>query len=106
MKTLNRLLLLGFALTLVASAFAIYSGTTQVTIGHDTFSHIRQPWLHEVREVSLFGVLIWCLLFLRGEPALSRVGVIAVILACSAMVLPPKIFKEKITLPSLPESWH
>ena len=99
MKTLNRLLLLALCLTLVAAAFAIYSGTTQVTVGHDTFSYLKRPWLHELREISLFGVLIWCVLFLRREPTLARVGLIAVVLAFAVMALPPKILKQPITLP-------
>lgn len=106
MKTLNRLLLLALAIALVGAAYAIYDGTTQLTLGHTTVYHTREPWLHEVREVSLFGVLIWCLLFVRSQPAFVRVGLVAVILACAIMVAPPHILKEPITLPDWPKSWH
>jgi len=102
MKTLNRLFLLALSLTLVCAVFAIHTGTTQVTVGHETFSHIKLPWLRELREVSLFGVLIWCVLFLRREPTLARVGLVAVIVAFAVITLPPRIFKQPISLPG----WH
>ena len=103
MKTLNRLFLLGLVAALVGSAIAIYSGgTTQISLGHDTLYHLKWPWLHNVREVSFFAVLAWCLLFLRREPTAARIGLVAVLLAFALMTLPPRIFKQPIEVPS----WH
>ena len=103
MKTLNRIFFLGLVAALVASACALYSGgMTEISLGHDTFYHLKWPWLHNVREVSLFAVLVWCLLFLRREPTLARIGLVAVLLAFAFMTLPPRIFKHPLEVPS----WH
>jgi len=102
MKTFNRLLLVVLSLSLLAAVYAMHSGMTQVGVGHDTFSTIKWPWLHEVREVSIFGVLGWCLCFLRREPTFARVGLAAVILAFVIMNLPVAHAKEF----HAPPNWH
>lgn len=102
MKTLNRLLLILLSLTLVATVYLMHSGTTQLTLGHDSFYSVKWPWLHEVREISIFAVLGWCLLFLRREPTFARIGLAAVILAFVIMNWP---LAHDWHLPELPV-WH
>jgi hypothetical protein len=102
MRILTRLLLLALAVTLLAASYGMYSGTRSLTIGHDTFYNFKWPWLHEVRQISLFGTLIWCLLFVKRDSAWVRFGLIAVILASLLIILPPNSIKH----PVLPASWH
>ncbi len=102
MKTLNRLLLLALATALVLSALVSYSNITEIPVLHDTYYHIKYPWLLEVRHVSLFGVLVWCVLFVRSEPFFVRIGLMAVILAFTFILLPPHILRHPIDLPG----WH
>jgi hypothetical protein len=99
MKTLNRLFLLALSLTLLASVYAMHSGMTQVNFSHETYYAIKWPWLRDVREIGIFGVLGWCVLFVRREPAFVRMGLMAVILSFGIMNLPPRLAKE---LPALP----
>jgi len=98
MKTLNRLLLLALSGALLAAVYLIHANTTQISIGHDSFYSIKWPWLHEVREGSIFGVLGWCLLFLRRDPTFARVGLAAVILAFVIMNWPA----HGVHLPDMP----
>jgi hypothetical protein len=98
MKTLSRLLLLGLAVTLVASVVAIHANITEVPYGHDTYYTMRYPWLHNARQISLFGVIIWCLLFLRSEPVFARIGLVALLLSFTVMALPPKVLKDSPAL--------
>jgi hypothetical protein len=102
MKTLNRLLLVLLSLALLAAVYLMRSNTTQIDIGHDSFYTIKWPWLHEVREGSIFGVLGWCLLFLRRDPTFARVGLAAVIAAFVIMNWP---FNHDVHLPAMP-AWH
>jgi len=88
MKTLNRLLLVILSLALLTAVYQIHSNTTQITIGHDSFYAIKWPWLHDVREGAIFGVLGWCLLFLRRDPTFARIGLAAVIVAFVIMNWP------------------
>jgi hypothetical protein len=99
MKTLNRLFLLTLSLALLGAVYAMQSGMTQVNLTHETFYAIKWPWLRDVREVSIFGVLGWCVLFVRREPVFVRIGLIAVILAFGIMNLPPRLARELPTLP-------
>ncbi len=85
MKTLNRLLLILLAAAVLGSAYGKYTGTTHVAIGHDTIYTIHYPWLQKVWEVSLLGALVWSAIFLRREPTLARIGIIAVA-AASALL--------------------
>ena len=103
MKTLSRILLIVLSLALLAAVCAMHAGMTQINVGHDTHYRIKWPWLHEVRETAIFGVLVWCLLFLRREPTFARIGLAAVILAFAIMNLPAALAKE---LPGLPPVWH
>jgi hypothetical protein len=91
MKTLNRLLLLALSLALVAAVYAMQSNTTQISVGHETLYHMRWPWLHEVREVSIFAILIWSFIFVKREAAFVRIGLAALIIAFTLQNLPAKI---------------
>ena len=102
MKTLNRLFLLALAATLVGTAYAMYMNTVEIPLIHETYSKNHNPWLEEARHISLFGVLIWCVLFVRSEAFWVRVGLIAIIAAFSLQLLPPHILKHPLDLPS----WH
>lgn len=102
MKTLNRLLLVLLSLALLTAVYLMHTDTTQVTVGHDTFSSIKWPWVHEVREGAIFAVLGWCLLFLRREPTFARVGLAVIILAFVVMNLPPAHGGHL----SIPPVWH
>jgi hypothetical protein len=102
MKTLNRLLLVLLSVALLVAVYLMHSGTTQLTVGHETLSSIKWPWLHEIREATIFAVLGWCLLFLRRDPTFARIGLAAVILAFAIMNWP---FAHAWHLPELP-SWH
>jgi hypothetical protein len=102
MKTLNRFLLVALAVTLLAATYAMQTGMTQVNFGHATFYAIKWPWLHEVREICIFAVLGWCLLFTQREPVFVRIGLIALILTFVIMNLSPHFAKE---LPT-PPNWH
>jgi len=102
MKTLSRLLLLALAVTLVGSVIAIHADITEVPTGHDTYYTMHAPWLHHAHEISLFGVIIWCLLFLRSEPVFARIGLVALLLSFTVMALPPKVLKDSPAL----KNWH
>jgi hypothetical protein len=99
MKTLNRLLLVVLSVALLAAVWAMHSGMTQVHFTHETYYAIKWPWLRDVREVCLFCVLGWCVLFVRREPAFVRLGLVAIILAFAIMNIPPRLAKE---LPAFP----
>ncbi len=101
MKTLNRLLLLLLALTLLVTTYAMHAGMTRASIGHEMTYTLKWPWLSEVREISLYGVLGWCVLFVRSQPAFVRIGLVTVILAFVLMALPPKVIHELPTPPGL-----
>ena len=90
MRMLNRLLLVVLVIALLGAVYGMHTNTTQITLCHDNFYHIKWPWLQEVRQVSIFGVLIWCLLFVRKEPLWVRFGLVALIFAFAIMALPPK----------------
>ena len=96
MKTLNRLLLLLLCAALLGATYAMHTGTTQLSIGHDNFYTLKWPWLSNVHQVALYALLGWCVLFVKRETALVRVGLIAVILAFIIMALPPKTGLENL----------
>jgi hypothetical protein len=96
-KTLARIVLIVLGSMLLASVLAM-----QVDYGHETLYRIHYPWLREVREVSIFGVLIWCTLSVRRDPALVRLGLVALILAFAVMNLPLNEVHSAVTLPH----WH
>ncbi len=89
MKTFNRLLLVLLSVALLTATCSIYSGTTRSSFGHDTFYTFKWPWLLTMRHASLFGVLIWCVLFVKREPLFVRVGLMAVILALVIIIIVP-----------------
>jgi hypothetical protein len=89
MKTLNRLFLVVLAAALVGAVYAMHTNATQFTLGHATYFALKYPWLKEVREVTLFALLAWCLLFVKREPTFVRLGLVALIVACALMYLPP-----------------
>jgi hypothetical protein len=103
MKTLNRLLLLLLAFALVLSSYAMHAGITHATIGHEnTYTYnLKWPWLANVREFSLYAVLVWSFLFVRSQPVFVRIGLVSVILAFVIMALPPKVMHEIPTPPGL-----
>jgi hypothetical protein len=103
MKTLNRLLLLALATALLGATYAMHTGMTHVSIGHDNYYTMKWPWLSDVHQVALYAVLGWCLLFVKSEPLLVRVGLIAVLLAFIIMALPPKAGDPSALLKSV---WH
>ena len=100
MKTLNRLLLLILSVALLAAVYLMHTHTTQIKIGHDSFYSIKWDWLDDVREGSLFGLLGWCLLFLRREPTFARIGLAAVIIAIAMAFM-----NWPSHLPAMP-AWH
>jgi len=102
MKTLNRLLLLALAVTLVGSVYLMYMNTVEIPVLHETYYKSKYPWLLEARHISLFGVLIWCVLFARSEPVWVRLGLVAVLLAVAIPLLPPHLLRHPSDLPS----WH
>ena len=101
MKTLNRILLLLLAITLLITTYAMHAGMTRASIGHEMVYTLKWPWLSDAREISLYGVLAWCFLFVRSQPVFVRVGLAAVILAFVIMALPPKVIHELPTPPGL-----
>jgi hypothetical protein len=88
-KTLARIVLIVLGSMLLASVLAM-----QVDYGHETLYRIHYPWLREVREVSIFSV--------RRDPALVRLGLVALILAFAVMNLPLNEVHSAVTLPH----WH
>jgi xanthosine utilization system XapX-like protein len=102
MKTLSRLLLAGLAVTLVVSVVAIHANLTETPAIHGATYTMRAPWLHNVHQISLFGVVIWCLLFVRSEPMFARMGLVALLLSFTVMALPPKVLRDSPAL----RSWH
>jgi hypothetical protein len=98
MKTLSRLLLLALAVTLVASVVAIHADITEIPSGRSTYYAMHEPWLQKARQISLFGVTIWCLLFVRREPMFARIGLIALLLSFTVTALPPKVLKDSPAL--------
>ena len=88
MRTLNRLLLLVLSVALVATVWIMHLNMTRIEIGHETFYHIRWPWLQNVRDWSLFGALAWCLIFAQSETTFVRIGLVAVIVALVVMLVP------------------
>jgi hypothetical protein len=103
MKTLNRLLLIALSLALLGATYAMHTGMTHLSIGHDNYYTLKWPCLSEVREVAIYGLLGWCALFVKREPTLVRVGLIAVILAFVIMALPTKLGDPAALLKS---AWH
>jgi hypothetical protein len=100
---LARILLIALSVTLVVVVYAMRVNTTQISVGHDTFTAYHGTWLHEVREVTLYGVLIWCFIFARREPTFVRVGLAALFLAFLMTALSPATVKHAA---SAPLSWH
>ena len=98
MKTLSRLLLLALALTLVGSVVAIHADITEVSGPRGAIYTMPHPWLNHAHQISLFGVIIWCLLFLRSEPVFARIGLVALLLSFTVMALPPKVLKDSPVL--------
>jgi hypothetical protein len=90
MKTLNRLLLVLLAAALLGATYAMHTGMTHITIGHDNYYTMKWPWLSNVHQVALYGLLAWCLFFVKSEPLFVRIGLFAVILAFILMALPAK----------------
>jgi hypothetical protein len=85
LKTLNRLFILLLAAAVLGSAYGKYTGTTHVTIGHDNIYTIHYPWLQKVYVFSLLGSLIWSAVFLRREPNLARIAIVAVAAATALL---------------------
>ncbi len=101
-RLLNRIILIALVVALLAAVYATHANMTQINFGHDTLYAFKWTWLHQVREVCIFGILAWSLFFLRGEPLFARIGLAAVIIALAVMNLPPHLIKE---LP-VPPGWH
>ena len=53
---------------------------------------------HHAHDIGLFGTLIWCLLFLRSEPAFARIGLVALLLSFTVLALPPKVLRDSPAL--------
>jgi hypothetical protein len=102
MKTLSRLLLAALAVTLVVSVIAIHANITETPTLHGATYTVHEPSLHHAHQISLFGVIIWCLLFVRSEPLFTRIGLVALLLSFTVMALPPKVLKDSPAL----RNWH
>ena len=81
MKTLNRALLIILCVVLLAAVLGSNEEATRKIQDH-VVSYVGQ-WrgLLEALEFSLFGILIWCVLFVKKEPTFVRIGLVAVMLA-------------------------
>jgi len=90
MKTLSRLVILVLSIALVAATYMAHMNMTHIAIGHDNYYTMKSPWLSDIREISLYGVLIWCILFAKSETTFVRIGLIAVVLAFILMAFPAK----------------
>lgn len=88
MKTLNRLLLIILCVALVAATYGMYLNTTQEVHNHTVRYLIKWPYLHEIRQWSLFAVLVWCLVFAKSQPTFVRLGLAAVIVTLVIMLVP------------------
>jgi hypothetical protein len=91
MKLLRRILLLALCLGLMGAVVIGHLNSSRISYGHDTLYVIKWPWIHEVREWSLYGILGWCLLFARSETTFVRIGLITIGLAFIIMSLPFRV---------------
>ena len=73
---------------LLVATLGMHLGITESVHGHDTFYVQKWAWLREIRQGALFGVLIWCLIFVKSEPMWVRAGIITTLIMWAIMLLP------------------
>jgi hypothetical protein len=100
MRTLSRLLLLILCAALLIATWGLYTETTRGSYFHETWYTLRYPGLRDVRQWSLWGDLAWCIIFVRRDPVLVRVGLIAIALSFAIMAMPPRAL-EHVAIPRL-----
>jgi hypothetical protein len=92
-----RILFLLLCAALVASTWWEHMSTTVSFWGHDTFYTQVHPWLRQIRQGSLFGVLAFCVLIVRRDPAFTRIGLLAVIASLALLLIPPREVHQTVT---------
>ena len=95
MTKLWRLLLLVLCVVLLASVTGMHLQTRAQVDGHETYYTFGSPWLLEARDLSLYGVLAWCIVFVRRDPLMVRAGLAAVTIALLLLTLP--VLEARIT---------
>jgi hypothetical protein len=94
---LFRLVFLLLCAALIASTWWLHLATTVSFSEHGTFYTQVHPWLRQIREWSMFGVLAFCLLIARRDPAFTRIGLLAVIAALALELIPPREVQQTVT---------
>jgi hypothetical protein len=95
MKLLGRLLLLAFGTALVVSTWSQSGFGTPWSSLHDLL-HRYGAWLRDVRDCSMFAVLILCLLVVRRDPLFTRIGIACVLAALTITVIPPRVVHQAV----------
>jgi len=94
---LIRLLFLALCAVLILSTWWTYTSVTVSFLEHDTFYTQVHPWLRPVRQWSLFGVLIFCVLVARRDPLFTRIGLLTVVASLTIMLVPPREIHQTVT---------
>jgi predicted MFS family arabinose efflux permease len=94
---LFRLVFLLLCAALLVSTWWQHLSTTVSFAGHDTFYTQVHPWLRQIREWSMFGVLAFCILIARRDPTFTRIGLLAVIAALALELIPPREVHQAVT---------
>ena len=94
---LIRVVFLLLCAALLVSTWWLHLSTTVSFARHDTFYTQVHPWLRQIQQGSLFGVLVWCVLIARRDPAFTRIGLLAVIVALALQIIPPREVEHTVT---------
>ncbi len=94
---LIRVVFLLLCAALLVSTWWLHLSTTVSFSGHDTFYTQVHPWLRQIRQGSLFGVLAFCILIARRDSAFTRIGLLAVIASLALELIPPREVHQAVT---------
>lgn len=94
---LLRVVFLLLCAALLVSTWWQHLSTTVSIASHDAIYTQVHPWLGQIRQWSLFGVLVFCFLLARRDPTFTRIGLLAVIAALALVLVPPREMHETVT---------
>ena len=94
---LIRVVFLLLCAALLVSTWWLHLSTTVSFYGHDTFYTQVHPWLRQIQQWSIFGVLGGCVLLARRDATFTRIGLLAVIAALALQLIPPREVRQTVT---------
>jgi hypothetical protein len=93
---LIRVVFLLLCAALLVSTWWLHLSTTVSIARHGAIYTQVHPWLGQIHQWSMFGVLAFCVLLARRDPTFTRIGLLAVIAALALELIPPREVNQTV----------